>query len=385
VNGRRLIVIGAGPVGLAAALGGVRRGWDVTVLEKDAIGASLLRWGATRFFSPLSMNLPPGSAKILSGQLPPDDALLTGPEFVDSVLVPLAACDDLAGRIKLGRSVIAVGRAGLTRCDFAGHPIREERPFRLLVETPEGEQSMEADAVIDASGIYALPVAIGAGGIPAPGERALAGRAIRYLGALHDRLPALAGKRILLVGHGHSAANAIVKLSALAADAPDTRVTWATRSMNRRPCTEVASDPLPERRRIVLEANQMAAQPPAWLRVERRARVESIRQDDAGALSVAIGGDRIVVADEIIGLTGYRPDLSFLSELAIEIAPDTEGSARLSRALSNITDCLSVPSVAPADLDSGETGFHLAGAKSYGRARTFLLQSGYAQLETILQ
>jgi hypothetical protein len=155
--------------------------------------------------------------------------------------------------------------------------------------------------------------------------------------------------------------------------------------MNRRPCTEVASDPLPERRGIVLEANQMATQPPAWLEVERRARVESIRQDHAGAVSVAIGGDRIVVADEIIGLTGYRPDLSFLSELAIEIAPDTEGSARLSRALSNITDCLSVPSVAPADLDSGEAGFHLAGAKSYGRARTFLLQSGYAQLETILQ
>jgi hypothetical protein len=118
--------------------------------------------------------------------------------------------------------------------------------------------------------------------------------------------------------------------------------------------------------------------------VERRARIESISQDDAGALRVAIGGGRVAAVDEIVGLTGYRPDLSFLSELAIEIAPDTEGSARLARALSNVTDCLSVPSIAPADLTSGETGFHLVGAKCYGRARTFLLKSGYRQLETIL-
>src|SRR5581483_6946550 len=159
-----------------------------------------------------------------------------------------------------------------TRGDFAGHPIRAERPFRLLVETPQGEESMDADAVIDASGVYSLPAAIGAGGIPAPGERALAGRMIRHLGTLHERLDTLRGRRILLVGHGHSAANAVVNLSALAAQTPGTRVIWATRSMNRRPCVEVASDPLPERHRIVFEANRLAAQPPSWLQVERRAR-----------------------------------------------------------------------------------------------------------------
>ncbi len=379
MNGRRLIVIGAGPVGLAAALGGVRRGWDVIVFEKYEAGASIRRWGETRFFSPLAMNLPPGAAEILTGKLPPDDALLTGPEFVDTVLLPLAASDELAGHIRTGHAVLAVGRAGLTRSEYSGHPIRAERPFRLLVETPQGEQTFEAEAVIDASGTYTLPVAIGAGGIPAIGERALAASMIRDLGTLHERLPSLAGERILLVGHGHSAANAIVRLATL----PGTRVIWATRSMNRRPCVEVASDPLPERQRIVCAANQLAAQPPAWLQVERRARVESIRRD-GGALRVRIGGDREIVADEIVGLTGYRPDLSILSELAIGIAPDTEGSARLTRALANVTDCLTVPNLAPKDLESGEPGFYLAGAKSYGRARTFLLQSGYAQLQTIL-
>jgi hypothetical protein len=91
------------------------------------------------------------------------------------------------------------------------------------------------------------------------------------------------------------------------------------------------------------------------------------------------------VVDQVVGLTGYRPDISFLSELTLEVAPSTEGGARLTRALSNVTDCLSVPSLTPADLESGEFGFHLAGAKSYGRARTFLLKNGYAQLEMILE
>jgi hypothetical protein len=330
------------------------------------------------------MNLPPGTREILGSKLPPDDALLTGPEFVESVLGPLAETELLANRIKTRHRVIAAGRSGLTRCDYAGHPIRAERPFRLLAETPHGEETLEAEAIIDASGTYGLPVLIGGGGIPACGERAVGARAIRALGALHERLQSLGGRKILLVGHGHSAANAILQLACLAENTPGTRVVWATRSLNRRPCVEVAADPLPERQRVVSVANRLAMNPPAWLEVERRAPVEAIVVEGE-KLCVRLGGGRAVLVDEIVALTGYRPDLSFLSELAIEIDPATEGSARLARALSNVTDCLSVPSLAPSDLDSGEPGFHLAGAKSYGRARTFLLQSGYAQLETILQ
>ena len=383
MNGRRLIVIGAGPTGLTAAMSGVHRGWDVNILERDEVGASIRRWGSTRFFSPLAMNLPSGAAELLGGRLPPDDTLLTGPEFVENVLVPLADSEVLSRRIKTGHRVIAVGRSGLTRSDLAGHPVRAERPFRLLVETPEGERTFEADAVIDASGTYGLPAALGAGGIPALGERCLAGRLVRNLGELHARLGGLGGKKILLAGHGHSAAHAILQFAALLEQAPETQVVWATRSLHQRPCVEVPSDPLPERQRVVGKANQLAARPPWWLTVERRAAVEAIREE-GGKLRVSLLGGRVVLVDEIVGLTGYRPDLSFLSELAIDIAPATEGAARLTRALSNVTDCLSVPTVAPADLDSGEPGFHFAGAKSYGRARTFLLKNGYAQLETIL-
>ena len=146
---------------------------------------------------------------------------------------------------------------------------------------------------------------------------------------------------------------------------------------------ETPSDPLPERQRVVCEANLPAMRPPGWLRIERRASVEAIHPESSG-FRVTLRGGRDLATDEIVALTGYRPDLSLLSELPIEIAPTTEGAGRLARALSNVTDCLSVPAVSPADLDSGEPGFYLAGSKSYGRSRTFLLKNGYAQLETIL-
>jgi hypothetical protein len=139
----RLIIIGAGPIGLAAAIGGLDRGFDVTVLEKTALGASLRRWGLTRFFTPLGMNISPRMRTVAGRDLPPDDALLTGPEMADQVLVPIAESPMLAGRVRIGSTVRAIGRRGLTKTDFPGHPLRAERPFRLLVETADGEDQRE--------------------------------------------------------------------------------------------------------------------------------------------------------------------------------------------------------------------------------------------------
>lgn len=376
----RLVVIGAGPMGLEAALGALERGFEVTVLEKGRVGESLLRWGSTRFFSPLGMNVSARVKRRLGPDLPSEESLLTGPEMVARVLEPLAGRAPLLGRVRLGRRVVAVGRTRMTRGEMAGHPLRAERPFRLLVETPEGEDVVEAEAVLDASGICDTPTALGVGGVPARGERALQSRLIRHLGPLQDRLGFVAGREVLVVGHGHSAANAI---GLLAEVAPAPRVTWAVRTSNRRPCLEVANDPLPERRSVVARANGLAAEPPSFLRMERRASVEAIEAVN-GHFGVALSGARRAEYDAVVGLTGYRPDLSFLSELALEISPVSEGASRLQRALSSVTDCLSVPTLGAGDLASGEPGFHLVGFKSYGRLPAFLLQAGIAQLESIL-
>ena len=142
-------------------------------------------------------------------------------------------------------------------------------------------------------------------------------------------------------------------------------------------------DPLPERQRVAGGANDLAADPPPFLEVRRKAAVDSLAPRDRSIrVRFSSGGEEDF--DSVVALTGFRPDLSFLSELALEISPATEGAARLSRALANVGDCLSVPAVSPDDLGSGEPGFYLLGAKSYGRARTFLLRTGLAHLEAIL-
>jgi hypothetical protein len=306
--------------------------------------------------------------------------------MIERVLRPLAAAPPLAGRVREGHCVRAVGRAGLTRQDYSGHPLRMERAFRLLVETDEGEYWLDADRVLDASGATARGAYTGPGGLPSRGERGLEQELVRDLGALEARLPELSGRRVLLLGHGHSAATALLLFEGLAQQGAGAAplVTWAVRTGNHRPCVEVAWDPLQERQRVVDRANALAQDPPGWLRVVRKSSVESYARRENGIEAVLPDGQGGVF-DAVVAMTGWRPDLSFLSELALEISPATEGAARLSRSLAGVTDCLSVPRVEPRDLESGEPGFYLVGAKSYGRARTFLLKDGYAQIEAILE
>src|SRR5579859_1260060 len=239
----RVAIIGAGPMGLAAALGAIARGHDAVVVERDEVCASLRTWGSTRFFTPLRMNISAAMRRLL-GSID-EEALLTGAEFAD-LLGALAKREPLRGKIRTRTRVIAAGRRGLTRGDYANHPLRRERPFRLFVESPAGEETIEADAVLDASGGYAQPRPFGAGGLPARGESRIRSRVIRTLGELHAAQ--LGGKRVLLIGHGHSAAHAIAHLTDSGA-----QVTCAVRTANRRPVGDIANDPLPERQRVVRE------------------------------------------------------------------------------------------------------------------------------------
>ena len=345
---KRVIVIGAGPIGLAAAIGARRRGLAATVLEAEEVGASLRRWGPTRFFTPLRMNFP---------GLDSDD-LLTGREFVDRVLVPAAEGLDVRTRTR----VVSISRRGLTRTDYAGHPLRAERPFRILTA---GDEVFEADVILDATGNTATPLPYTVRGQV---------DAIRTLGELDLCKDELRGRRVLLIGNGHSAANAIAVLHEAGAD-----VTWAVRSANARPVEEIANDPLAERQRVVATANELASQ----VRCERRAMVESVVRNN-GHIDVALSGNRRLEVDAVVAMTGYRPASDYASELALETSPVSEGGARLYRAISKITDCLCVPQVAKEDFASGEPNYYFVGARAYGRSRTFLLQTGLQQLETIL-
>lgn len=383
LKGKRLVVIGAGPMGLYAAFAAARRNLDVTVLECDRIGASLLSWGPTRFFSPLDMNVP-AAVRAALPDLPPGDALLSGPEMADRVLLPLSRLPLLADRIRLRHRVVSVGRAGLSREDWPDHPIRHEKPFRMLVEGPEGEYILEADRIFDASGAYGLTNAMGAGGLPTPGERALDRFILRRLGEVEAFLESFRTGRILLVGHGHSAAHALLALRDAAARHPGITATWAFRSRNTRPVRETAEDPLSARDAVVTAANALAAAPPSFLDIRRAASIVSLENSGA-RMRVGFTSGAPAEVDAIFSLTGYRPDFSFLSELALDPSPASQGARGLHAILNGASDCLSVPVPGAADLGSGESGFHLLGAKSYGRSGAFLLRDGILHLEILLE
>ena len=376
----RLVIIGGGPSGIAAGWLAARRGLDVTVVERGEPGASLRRWVPVRFFSPLRMNMPGGLLSELGLEALLDECL-TAEEMREMVLEPATRLAPLAGKVRTRTAVRAVGRRAMTRSDYPAHPLRGERGFLLVVDSPSGEELLEADVVFDATGGYARPCHFGPGGLPAIGERALGARVIRDHATLAARLDSLAGRRVLLVGHGHSAANALLMLADSGA-----RVRWSVRTNHERPCVAVANDPLPERSRVVHTANDYALSSAsrAWLTVRRRSVVERVEDHGEAIRVVFLGGEDLEV-DEIVSFTGYAPDGSHARELPLEISAVTEGTQRLWRATANVTDCLAVPRVSASDLETGEPDYWLVGGRSYGRARTFLLQTGLRDIETILQ
>jgi cation diffusion facilitator CzcD-associated flavoprotein CzcO len=113
-NTPKVVVIGAGPVGLAAATHLVEDGADVTVLEAgDEVGSSIRTWGHVRLFSPWRYTIDAAAARALSTtgwQVPDLDRLPTGNELVDQYLTPLAATPQMRGRVRLGSRVTAVSR-----------------------------------------------------------------------------------------------------------------------------------------------------------------------------------------------------------------------------------------------------------------------------------
>jgi len=393
---KRAVVIGAGPIGLEVALRLVERGYEITIFEKGRIGEHIRQWAHVRFFSPLGMNLTPRMRKAIEAELPADDSLITGGEFVTRVLEPLAQSAALRDRILTGRRVTAISRSGLGKMGLPNHPLRSERAFRLLVEDGESNESIhEADLVFDASGVYSQANWAGTAGMPAPGERRLNERIARHLCDFDgEDIKQWNGKKILLIGHGHSAANAVVALSHVLKKNPATQLSWVVRSDKTKPVAEVPDDPLQERGNIVNAANVLAQQPPENMRVLRRATVEAFilpadssnLQSERPPIKVTLKvwkNFQEIDIDEIISLTGYRPDLDMLRELTADFSNVTEGARGLYRALTNVTDCLAKIEVAPKDLQSGEPNFFVVGIKSYGRKPGFLLQSGYDQLDGI--
>jgi thioredoxin reductase len=382
-------VIGAGPVGLAAAAHLIRRGLPVKVYEAGAtVGENVRDWGHVRLFSPWTYNIDPTARALLKAQgwhEPPGDGMPTGSDLYEAYLKPLARTPEMAAVIETGVIVEAVTRQ---RADKVLSPGRDTKPFVLAVSNRSGAIRRDlARAVIDASGTWTSPNPLGAGGLPAEGEAEHASHiAYRIPDVLGRDRETYRGKSVLVVGAGHSAANVLVDLARLAEREPRMSIVWTTRgtTMTRvyggGPADQLlARGELGSSLRVLVESGRITLVPGFNATHVRKAGDQVIvageTQDGARELGPV---DRIVVA------TGQRPDLTLTRELRVDLDPWLESARALGPLIDpNLHSCGSVPPHGHRELAHPEPGFYTVGIKSYGRAPTFLMLTGYEQVRSV--
>jgi thioredoxin reductase len=373
-------VIGAGPVGLAAAAHLIARGLPVALYEAGgSVGAQVADWGHVRLFSTWALNIDETCGALLDRQgwtRPNPKALPTGRQLIQRYLAPLAETPEIAKVFHLRSRVVAVSREGMDKVPSAG---RAERPFALRIEGPDGSRTDLARAVIDASGTWQNPNPLGSDGLFALGEEECRD-VVRYgipdvLGA--DRAD-YEGARVLVVGAGHSAANVLLDLARL----PDTEVTWAVRGSTTRVFGGGAGDGLAARGQLGADLRGLAES--EGVAVEGGFRVASLSRAPDGVWVRSHNGREIGPFDRIVAATGQRPDLSVTREIRLDLDPWLESARALGPLIDpNLHSCGSVRPHGHRELSHPEAGFYTVGVKSYGRAPTFLMTTGYEQVRSI--
>lgn len=385
---RTIAIIGAGPVGLAAAAHAAERGLQPVIFERGpAVGHAVQQWGHVRMFSPWAYNIDKACERLLSEvgwNVPKPEAYPTGAEFVDQYLAPLATRTALAAHIKTSAEVVGISRVGFDKIKTRG---RETAPFEIRYKNGRGEERFTADAVIDASGTWFTTNPAGANGLPAVGEREVSDHVTYGVPDVLGRARArYAGRTVAVLGSGHSAIGTLIDLARLNDEVPEPDLVWILRGDDvQKAFGGGANDKLTARG--VLGSAIAKLVNDGRIRIETSFRVSHLSVTN-GKLRIATGAGccaRHLLADELIVATGMRPDLTLLGELRLAFDPALECPAVLAPLIDpNDHSCGTVRPHGARELAHPEPSFYIAGMKSYGRAPTFLMLTGYEQVRSIV-
>ncbi len=371
-----VIVIGAGPQGLAAAAHLLERGLEPLVLESGGgPAAAVAAWSHVRLFSSWPELVDAAAVRLLAptGWTVPTAGYPAGGEWIERYLAPLAAA--FGDRVRYGARVTGVSRQGRDRLVSEG---RAGRPFVVHVAAADGAYRLRARAVVDATGTWASPAPAGADGLRARGEEAAAALGVvTYRPPTPEEGDELSGGHVVVIGSGHSAMTAVIDLARTA------QVSWVLR---RGQVGDTfgggASDALP--RRGALGARARAAVDDGRVRLITGFRTEAVHAGPDGVVVAAEDGRTLDPADHVVVLTGFRPDLSFLSEVRLDLDPILQAPRGLADDIDpNVHSCGSVPPHGALQLSQPEPDLYLVGMKSYGRAPTFLALTGYEQVRSV--
>lgn len=378
-----VVVLGAGPIGLAAAAELVGRGVKVVVLEAGSVAAAGVRsWGHVRLFSPWSELTSPAGVALLEPtgwQHPEPAGYPTGHDWVAGYLEPLAAA--LGDRLHLAHDVVGVAR--LDR-DLVVDSGRDEQPFVVHVRTDSGLERILARAVIDATGSLRRPNPLGAEGYPVDGELSHRDQILYGMPDPASDTDRYAGRATAVVGSGASALTSLIALTSDPLHRPGSRVVWVLRRGSVGDSYGGGeADQLPARGALGLRVREAVQD--GRIEVITGFRTTAVVDDPDGRVQLVAGdGRRLSGLDQVVCVTGFRPDLSFLSELRLDVDQRLQAPAKLAPEIDpNLHSCGSVQPHGHRVLAQPETGLYLVGMKSYGRAPSFLAMTGYEQVRSI--
>lgn len=382
-----ILIIGAGPIGLAAAAHLAAKQQSFLLFEKGSdIASSVRQWQHVRMFSPWSFNIDAVAKKLLQEQgwePPVDDAIPTGRELLHEYLHPLSHVPIIRENLRVNHEVIGVSRFGKDKMTTAG---RDETPFEVIVSSSEGERRLLARAILDTSGVWHHPNTSLSSGVWTNQERVLCEMEKIDYGIVnrHADGERLSGKRVAVVGSGHSAIQSLLELNHVKRANPLTDVHWVVRKTSvEQAYGGETKDALETRGELGVAVRRLVES--RQVTIHEGFMVNELRTSENQISLIGIDGRELHAIDHVIVNTGARPDFSFLREVRLDIDEVTESSRVLAPMIDpNLHSCGTVRPHGEGELRHPEKDVYILGSKSYGRAPTFLLTTGYEQVRSVV-